>query len=1395
MELSLSFLGPFQALWRQSALEFATDSARALLAYLAVEGDRPHPRANLAALLWPDRPQETAYSNLRQTLARVRKALQSVDITPYPLIITLKSVEFRRAAVAIDVVHFEELGTLCRVHEHVALASCPACLAHMSEAVALYRGDFLQDLYMEHSQPFEEWMVLKREQLQRQALDMLHGLTVHAGEVADYPQMAYFANRQLAFEPWREEAHQQLMWALAMNNQRDAALAQYATCCRILVEELDAKPAAETTTLYERIRAGVLIQQSSAQSGDAVVGPEKTAQAAAIPSTPLPVPLSMPTYQILSEAPNVSMLFGRQNELAQLVAWLAYERCQVVAILGMGGVGKSTLAASVVQAVSSHFDLVIWRSLVNAPPLDEMLRALLQILAGHRTIEIPTSLDEQMALLLSFLRQQRCLLVLDNLESVLSEGAATTYRTASSTSSRPSDDGYRHLVQRLAESKHTSCLLLTSRQQPKGLARLEEDRPTARSLRLSGLDNAAGKALLIAQGLRGDDLHAATLVSYYSGNPLALKVVVETVHDLFAGDIGAFLASDIAIFDDIRTMLDQQFALLSPIEQGLLFWLAIEREPVSLHTLRGNLLQGAYPSHALMEGIRALERRSLLEQSVAAHTIVAVGDSGVQFKLQNVVLEYVTERLIEELCGEIEEGRLYRFHTHALLKTRAKEYVRRSQERMILGAITTRLIARLGQERWVTKIKEQVNALRSQGERLPSYAAGNLLNLLLQAGIDVRGFDFSHLSIWQGYLQHSSLHHVDFRGADFKETIFTHLFGNILAFQLQGKGQMVVASSAAGTLRIWRFGDVQASQEYPSVDAHPISALFSADGEMLATVEADHCVRLWEVATGRLLQTFVGHTHFIWAVAFTPDGKYLATAGADRTVHVWDAQNGNLLFTLLGHADAITAVAFSANGRWLASGSVDGRICLWEMGQTVARLQWQAHSDEVHALLFDATSSLLISGSHDSTIGIWQVGFEQALHILRSHIGPVRTLTLSAHDRILASGGGDNFVILWDIHTGQMVHTLGDLEYPTTLLAFSPDGRLFARIGTDPRMTFWDAYTWQHLNSLQIYTNPIYSIAFTPDGTQLLSGSADGTLCLWDASRGEIRKSFHAHEYGVTKVAFSPDGRTFASGSDDCTVCLWDVHSRQARYRWRGHTARIECLRFSPTGDILATGSSDRTLRLWDIGRGQTTHMLSGHQDRVLTCAFHPSGKMLASAGIDRTICLWAVASGQRQATLFGHRNAINGLAFSADGRLLASSSYDCTVRLWDGLSGQSLDTVIELETVVLSLAFDPNEAILALGCVDHSIHLWHLPSARELTRLHGHSGTVEAIAFSPDGQLLASCSVDETIHLWNMSDGSSLQTLHTPGLYAGMMIAGVTSMSEAQKIALKMLGAIDDPV
>lgn len=1155
----------------------------------------------------------------------------------------------------------------------------------------------------------------------------------------------------------------------------------------------------ETTALYERIRAG-----GSLPRPDPAIGPGELTVTVATP----PPPASQ--EQKLSEAPIVPQLFGRQHELAQLVAWLAHERCQVVTVVGIGGVGKTALAASAAQAVNGHFDTVIWRSLLNAPPVDETVRACLQTLARRQATDLPASVDEQLALLLDHLRQQRCLLVLDNLESILHAGQAAGYRSGY--------EGYSQLLQRLAESNHASCLLLTSRERPKGLARLEEDRPAVRSLRLAGLDVAAGQALLTARGLPGDDAQAGTLVANYSGNPLALKVVAQTVHELFGGDIAAFLATGTPIFDDIRAVLDQQFTLLSSLEQEILVWLAVEREPVSLWTLRDNLLHPP-PPHALMEALLALERRSLLEQAVSAPALPGERESGVRFTLQNVVMEYVTERLIEQICREIalcahfvnEEGPFAWLHRHALIKARAKEYVRRSQVRMILQPIIARLAASLGKGGWVERVKQCLALLRDQAQVAPGYAGGNLLNLLLHAGIDVQGYDFSHLSIWQAHLQGAPLRKVDFRGADFKDTVFTHIFGKILACQLQHQGQLLVAGSAGGKLRLWQVENGQSTQQYPAPDVRATSAAFSPDGRLLATVEPDHAVCVWDVATGHLRQRLVGHTHAIWPLAFTLDGALVATGDTAHTVRVWETHSGRCVYTLTGHTSAVAALAFTLDGQGLASGSVDGGICVWDLSRGALRQTFQAHTDEVHVLLFvhavgaerHPAGQLLVSGSHDATIRVWQVapasdgrplGAEQPLHTLHGHNSPIRTMALSADGRILASGGGDTFIRLWDVYSGQVLHTLVDLDYQTVLLTFSPDGQLLARIGAEPTVTVWDVRTWQCLDNLQMHVNPICSLAASPDGERLFSGSADGTLCLWAPRHGRVEQMVHGHPYGITKVAFSPDGETLASGSDDCTVCVWHVQSTQPLFRWREHTARVECLQFSPTGVLLASGSSDRTLRLWDMRRGQAAHILTGHRDRILTCAFHPDGRLLASGGMDRTVCLWTVANGQQCATLYGHTNAVNGLAFSPDGRLLASSSYDCTVRLWDGESGHALDRVLNLDTVVLTLAFHPAGETLVLGCADQTIRLWHLPTGRVMARLHGHTDAVEAVVFSSAGCLLASGSSDETIRLWDLERGVCLQTLHTPRLYAGMKIAGVTGISEAQKTALKLLGAVNDP-
>jgi DNA-binding SARP family transcriptional activator len=123
-------------------------------------------------------------------------------------------------------------------------------------AAGLYRGEFLQGLFLADSQLFEEWVLFKREQLHRRALDVLHTLAAYYEKQGSYDGAQRYARRQLALEPWREEAHRQLVRVLALAGDRSAALAHYKTCCRLLADELGVEPAPETTALVERSRDG-----------------------------------------------------------------------------------------------------------------------------------------------------------------------------------------------------------------------------------------------------------------------------------------------------------------------------------------------------------------------------------------------------------------------------------------------------------------------------------------------------------------------------------------------------------------------------------------------------------------------------------------------------------------------------------------------------------------------------------------------------------------------------------------------------------------------------------------------------------------------------------------------------------------------------------------------------------------------------------------------------------------------------------------------------------------------------------------------------------------------------------------------------------------------------------
>jgi len=233
------------------------------------------------------------------------------------------------------------------------------------------------------------------------------------------------------------------------------------------------------------------------------------------------------------EALDVPSFYGRAEELALLSRWVGEQRCRVVSVLGLGGIGKSALAVTVMHRVVAHFEVVIWRSLRDAPACSALVEECLQVLAPQRLRDLPDSLEGRLRLLLEQLRARRVLLVLDNLEMLLEEGEGTSRM-------RAGFESYTRLLRRMGKTAHQSCLLLTSREKPADLVALEGSRSPVRVLRLAGLDGHAGAQLLAEKEVVDSPHDRVRLVEVYRGNPLALKIVAQTIVELFGGEIVRF---------------------------------------------------------------------------------------------------------------------------------------------------------------------------------------------------------------------------------------------------------------------------------------------------------------------------------------------------------------------------------------------------------------------------------------------------------------------------------------------------------------------------------------------------------------------------------------------------------------------------------------------------------------------------------------------------------------------------------------------------------------------------------------------------------------------------------------------------------------------------------------
>lgn len=545
------------AIGDRGLLHFRTDKIRALLVYLALEGDRPHHRQSLAALLWPEMPEQTAMKNLRQSLHRLQQTIdeQSPGLSEALFTVTRQTVQCDSALLNVDVLHFLALLAACERHPHQHLHLCHDCLDRLRSAAALYQGEMLAGFSLPDSTAFEGWLLFRRERLQQQISNALGRLAAALAERGEAEAAFSYAGRLAALDPFDEEAHRLLMRLLAAAGQYSKALAQYESCRRVLREELGVEPAAETTALYRQIQA--------AQQGKADISGGQ-------PATLHHFPVQFTPF------------FGRRQESEQIEESFLDPECRLLTLLGPGGIGKSRLslrAGERLAARAGFVDDVYFISLAAAQSTESLLT---NILSGLGVTAAARSRPQES--LFNYLRPRRCLLILDNFEQLVESASLLSEMLAAAP-------GLRLLL----TSQLPLALQGERRMVIRGLDYPQTDEETADLMAYSSVRLFVESARLVEPTFRleGNETAVRRICTLVQGMPLALELAAAWVQVMDCAAIVTEINRSLEFLSrspqdkperhqSMTAIFDYAWQLLAPAERKALGQMAVFRGPFSL---------------------------------------------------------------------------------------------------------------------------------------------------------------------------------------------------------------------------------------------------------------------------------------------------------------------------------------------------------------------------------------------------------------------------------------------------------------------------------------------------------------------------------------------------------------------------------------------------------------------------------------------------------------------------------------------------------------------------------------------------------------------------------------------------------------------------------------------